>query len=1079
MSNPGYYRFPTIHRNTIVFVSEDDLWSVPTTGGPARRLTAALAEVSHPLISPDGKHIAFIGREDGPVEVYTMPISGGPPTRLTFESAAQCRIAAWSPDSKTIIYASSVGQPFAGLTKLWSVDRLGGLPQQTHYGPAQNISFGPSNKIILGRNTRDPARWKRYRGGTWGRLWIDAKGDGQFHKFVDNLNGNLASPLFLGSRVYFLSDHQGVGNLYSATPSGKSLRRETNHLEFYARHATTDGKRIVYHAGADIYLHDPKTQSSTRVKIDYASPRTQRSRKYADPSSHIESAALHPKGHALALTARGKVFSFESFESPVIQHAPDSTGRLRLAKWLSDGKRLLAVSDDSGEEQLVIFKADGTSSQTRLPRLKIGRVLNLLPSPTQDKAALTNHRGELIEVDLKTRKRRLLDKSQHGRINGIDYSPDGKWIAYGFPNTDRTTVIKLCRLSNGSTTEVTQPVLHDIQPSFDPAGKFLYFLSYRVFDPVYDNLHFDLGFPRGMKPYLLTLAKDTVSPFISGMGAMGAAEDNGKDDDDSEKDDKDKTPDVKVDLDGIQNRILPFPVGEGKYSQIHGVAKNKVLFTANPVTGSLNQSMVSDDPKGVLYSFDLSTKKQTRWCAAVNWLNVSADRKKLVLKSGEWLRVLKTSAKPDEAMDDEPIGRGSGWVDLDRVKLPINPADEWRQMYHEAWRLQRDHFWVEDMSGVDWSLVHDRYLPLVDRVASRSEFSDLIWEMQGELGTSHAYEIGGDYRPGPRYHQGFLGADISWDAKAAGYRIDKIIHGDPWVNGSGSALNLPGANIKKGDILRAIGGKKLTRRITPGQLLVNQAGEEILLTVKRGKSRPRQVTVKALYDDMAARYRQWVEENRAYVHKKTRNRIGYVHIPNMGPLGYAEFHRYYLAEVRHEGLIIDVRYNGGGHVSQLLLEKLMRTRIGYDVQRHFHLEPYPGDSVPGPKVALTNEFAGSDGDIFSHCFKLMNLGPLIGKRTWGGVIGIWPRHALADGSITTQPEYSFWFQDVGWQVENYGTDPDIEVDVLPQDDAANLDRQLDRSIAEAKLMLREQPTKLPKFNNKPKLTLPKSLKGNQ
>jgi tricorn protease len=401
-------------------------------------------------------------------------------------------------------------------------------------------------------------------------------------------------------------------------------------------------------------------------------------------------------------------------------------------------------------------------------------------------------------------------------------------------------------------------------------------------------------------------------------------------------------------------------------------------------------------------------------------------------------------------------------------------------MFREAWRLQRDHFWSEDMSAVDWQLVYQRYLKLVDRVASRAEFSDLMWEMQGELGTSHAYELGGDYRPSPRYPQGFLGADFEYDAAGEGYRITHVVQGDSWREQSDSPLNRLGVNIKEGDILLAIDGQRLGRDVPPAQLLVNRAGVEVQLILanhagQNGEENcqpTRAVLVKTLRHEQPAVYREWVESNRRRVHQETEGRVGYVHVPDMGAMGYAEFHRYYLAESEREGLIVDVRFNGGGNVSQLLLEKLARRRMSYKKPRYGELRPYPYHSVLGPLVALTNEFAGSDGDIFCHVFKLMGLGPLIGKRTWGGVIGIWPRHSLVDGSYTTQPEFPSWFEDVGWGVENYGTAPDIEVDIKPQDYAKGRDPQLARAIKEMLQLMQAKPPQLPDFSPPPSRALP-------
>ncbi|MEM7115343.1 MAG: S41 family peptidase [Chloroflexota bacterium] len=442
----------------------------------------------------------------------------------------------------------------------------------------------------------------------------------------------------------------------------------------------------------------------------------------------------------------------------------------------------------------------------------------------------------------------------------------------------------------------------------------------------------------------------------------------------------------------------------------------------------------------------------------------------LVYRAGNRLRMIKADTKPSGSGNN----RTSGWIDLERAKVSIVPAREWQQMYREAWRLQRDQFWTPDMSQVDWLAAYERYLPLLDRISSRDELSDLLGEMQGELGTSHTYEYGGDYRFGPFYSQGKLGADFSFDAESESWQISHIVQGDIWNEKTSSPLLKPGIDIGIGDRIVAINGRSLSPTYSPRQALVSLGGETVALTVARDDAEPRTFNVKALRSETDARYREWVEGNRRQVHKATNGRIGYIHIPNMGPEGFAEFYRSYLAEVERDGLLIDVRYNGGGNVSQLLLEKLTRRPLGYRPTRWGKQpDPYPNYAINGPLVALTNQNAASDGDIFSHVFKQLGLGPLVGKRTWGGVVGIWPRHSLVDKTTTTQPEFSTWFNDVGWGIENYGAEPDIEIDNSPQDYANGRDAQLERAIAETLALLAENPPETPDFGERPDLSFPK------
>ncbi|MCA9428551.1 MAG: PDZ domain-containing protein, partial [Candidatus Omnitrophica bacterium] len=449
---------------------------------------------------------------------------------------------------------------------------------------------------------------------------------------------------------------------------------------------------------------------------------------------------------------------------------------------------------------------------------------------------------------------------------------------------------------------------------------------------------------------------------------------------------------------------------------------------------------------------------------------VAADATTVLLRMGKRLRALAADTDPKDRPDDDKPSRRSGWLDLNRVRLMLDPPAEWRQMLREVWRLQRDQFWVEDMSGIDWDAVWQRYAPLLPKVGTRAELSDLIWELQGELGTSHAYEMRGDYRDSPDYKQGFLGADLIFDATNDTWVIEKILSGDSWDPKYASPLHRPGVEVSQGMRLLAINGQPVSQEDPPYELLVNTAGQEVALKVANPDgSASKTVAVEPIGSEESLRYRDWVETNRAYVHEKTGGKVGYFHVPDMGPFGYSEFHRGFLTEIDHEGLIVDIRFNGGGHVSQLLLNKLARDRIGYSVTRWMGVEPYPTESPRGPMACLINEYAGSDGDIFSNGFRTMKLGKLIGRRTWGGVVGIWPRNTLVDGTLTTQPEFSNWFQGVGWGIENYGVDPDIVVDILPADYAAGRDPQLDRGIEEVLKEIEANPPILPDFSERPNL----------
>ena len=1065
----GYYRFPTINNSTIVFVAEDDLWSVSTDNPKAFRLTTNISEVSSPLISPNGKWIAFVGTEDGNNEVYVMPSKGGPSTRLTFDGAFVKGIAAWEKDN--IIFSTDFQQAFGRVSGLAKINRKGGQTSLLEYGIASNISFGYPG-VVLGRNTADPARWKRYKGGTAGELWL-SKDDKFNFKNLIKLNGNMACPMWIGNRIYFISDHDGISNIYSCLSSGRSLKQHTFHDEYYVRNARTDEKTIIYHSGADIFLYNISSNKSHKLEIDFNSSFVNRNRKFINPKDYLEDISINNDGSMASFISRGKSFSMGVWDGPAYQQGISDGVRYQKTRFLNDGKKVVLVSDQSGNEKLEIYFIKGRKKSKSLD-LNIGRPYDMKVSPTSDQLVISNHRNELLLVDLKKSSLYKIDKSSKHPIGpNFNWSPCGGYIAYSCSFNSRLYGIKIFDLKNKKKIKVSNPILQDHSPIFDPTGKYLAFISARIFNPVYDNLHFDLGFPRGEKPYIISLNKENDSPFYKSNPKPIKDKKNDEDKDKKKKEDKKKTL-TKIDFENIEDRIIAVPTNEGLFGDI-GFVDNKLFYSSYSDEGSYSDipwyDFSSSDKSTILF-YDLKTNIEKVFMTSISSFTAYPLLDSIMVKSKGIIRILDASLPPTkEILSDSEYNQISGKINLNRARVSINPIKEWEQMYSEAWRLQRDFFWVKNMSGINWKKIYDRYFKLVNRVSSRSEFSDLVWEMQGELGTSHCYEFGGDYKPKRKYNIGLLGADLEFNSEIKAYRIKHLVKGDVWSGHITSPLFRPGLNIKEGMHIKSISGNKLNKSTSPNLYLVNQVNTDIELTVadENGKN-DREITIKTIQNENELRYRDWVEKNRSYVHKKTKNKVGYVHIPDMSPWGYSEFHRYWLSELQYDALIVDVRFNGGGHVSQLILEKLARKRIGYDITRWMGTDSYPADSIAGPIIAITNEYAGSDGDIFSHSFKLMNIGKLIGKRTWGGVVGIWPRNLLVDGTITTQPEFSFWFKDVGWDVENYGTDVNIEVDITPKDYLKGIDTQLDRGIKEILSELKKNPVVKPTFDNKPNLS---------
>ena len=1093
MTNPSppaaYLRQPSVHGDTLVFVSDDDLWRVSTQGGVAVRLSAGLSEPATPCLSPCGQWLAYAGRDEAHSEVWLMPAAGGAARRLTW-LGSDLAVRGWTPDGH-IVFCSNHGQPFFRNWHAFTLDPAGGLPVRVPLGQINHLAHGPGGRRLIGRNTADPARWKRYRGGTAGHLWIEAEAPaevsaaGPAFRRMSELQGNISSPMWLGGRVHFLSDFEGTGNLYSCLPDagdagdagdggeGIGLRRHTDHADFYARHAATDGQRVVYQCGADLWLFDAASDSTQRIDVTLPSARTQAARRFVPAAEHLQGAQLHPQGHSLALEVRGQLHTMALWEGAVHRHGR-AGARRRFGQWLADGQALVAVSDESGEDRIELHRP-GLPTAT-LP-WDLGRVTALKAAPVGSQLAIANHRNELFIGDALAGTLVRVEHSEFSRIEDPAWSPCGGWLACTLPTSPRHTAIQLIEVATQRGVRVTQAEFRDYGAAFCPEGKYLYFLSLRTFDPVYDSVQFELSFPRAARPYLLALQAGGPPPFepaprgMKPAKAEPAAEGGAA---------ARSLPAIQID--GLARRIAAFPVVEGLFGQLAGVAGGKVVWTQLPLAGAHGRGGHKVSP-GRVEQFDFATGEVRTLVEQADQFMLAADHHTLLVRHGPALRIVDAS----RAEGDKPAGptgaghnRKSGSVDLARVRVAVEPPAEWAQMLREVWRLQRDHFWSADMAGTDWDAVWDRYAPLLARVATRGEFSDLVWELQGELGTSHAYEMGGDHRKPPAVALGHLAAQFSAVEDGTAWEITRIVQGDAWDAGADSPLHAVGVMAQVGERVLAVGGQPVGPLLPPQALLVHQAGAKVSLTLAAPDGIPREVLVTALADENPARYREWVERNRAQVHESSGGRVGYLHLPDMMSAGFAEFHRYFATECDRDALIVDVRYNRGGHVSQLLLEKVARKRIAWNVTRWGQPTNYPDEAAAGPVVALTNEHAGSDGDIFSHNFKLMGIGPLVGMRTWGGVVGIWPRQALIDGTQTTQPEYSFWFKDVGWQVENYGTDPQIEIDNAPQDDAHGAgfgqpghDRQLDQALATALEEITRVGVTRPDFGPRPQLRAPR------
>jgi tricorn protease len=771
----------------------------------------------------------------------------------------------------------------------------------------------------------------------------------------------------------------------------------------------------------------------------------------------FSAAAPDHTGRGSAVSVRGAVHWVTHRSGPARALATTAGVRARLPRtFRAEGEEhVVWVTDAEGDDALEFAPATGVApgaTPRRLAAGALGRVLGLAVAPDGSRAAVASHDGRVLLVERESGEVREVDRSEDGEVTGLVFSPDSAWLAWSHPGPRPLRHLKLANTTDLSVTDATPLRFRDYAPAFTLDGKHLAFLSARAFDPVYDEHVFDLAFVGGSRPYLITLAATTPSPFgPQRHGRPFEAPDK------DETPDSEGTPSTRIDLDGLADRIVPFPVEAARYSTLRA-AKDGVLWLRHPVRGVLGASRATPDdpdPKTELERYDLVQQRIEHLAADADHFTVTGDGKRVLLRTDGKLKVVPSDRRASN--DDESDTNIT--VDLSRVRQTVDPAAEWRQMYDETGRLMRDNFWRPDLGGVDWDAVLDRYRPVLDRVATHDDLVDLLWEVQGELGTSHAYVTPrGGWSGGDRA-QGLLGADISRHEDGS-WRIDRILPSETSDPDARAPLAAPGVAVRAGDAIVAVGGQPVDPVAGPAPLLVGTAGKPVELTVSpSGGGDPRHAVVVPLADEEPLRYHAWVADRRAYVHERSGGRLGYLHVPDMVGSGWAQLHRDLRIEVAREGLVVDVRENRGGHTSQLVVEKLARRIVGWDLPRGLRPYSYPEDAPRGPVVAVANEFSGSDGDIVNAAIKALGIGPVVGTRTWGGVIGIDSRYRLVDGTLVTQPKYAFWLEGYEWNVENHGVDPDVEVVQAPQDHAAGRDTQLDEAIRIALAALEENPAK--------------------
>jgi tricorn protease len=1086
-----YFRYPNLHGDLLTFVADDAVGRAPAAGGRAWRISADRAQAASPKFSGDGSLVAWTSWRDGPPEIYLAGTDGGNAARVSYWSNQSTRLRGWGPDGE-ILATTSASQPFQHYTWAYTIpvsDGTGSFAEQRRlpYGPAGDIAINAASIALLTASYQDPAFWKRYRGGTSGRLWVAGRPDDgsgpSFRRMLAGLAGQFYNPMLAGGRFAFLSDFEGVGNVYSCALDGTDLRRHTDHDATYARNASTDGTRIVYQNAGEIWMLADLSPDSDPVRLDVTlgAPAAGRATQLISAGDDLDALSCDATGQASAVQVRGTVHWLTHKEGPARALSAIPGPVARMPRVLGDTGQVVWVVEVDGADALEISPADGLApgeAPRRIAAGQIGWAGELAAAPDGSVLAVAARDGALLLVDVQSGDVSELARSADGPMSDLAFAPDSAWLAWSQPEPGDLRRLRLARVADRQVTDVTDGRFVDTDPVFTADGLYLAFLSKRNFDPVYDAHMFDLSFPYGSRPFLLTLAASTPSPFgpLVGGRPVGAAKDDdgkdGKDAKDGEAADgadgqadakngagqgKPKAKPVTIDLDGLSGRIVQVPVAESRYSSLRA-ADGGLAWMREPLTGNLGEGgtrLDEDHPRPSLEYFDIKRSKCTELADELNWFEASGDGSRLVIRDGHQLVVVPSNRKADPDNADDRVS-----VELSRARFLADPAALWRAAYEEAGRAMRHEFWVPDMADVDWDGALAQYRPLLDRIATSEDFADVLHEAVAELGSSHAYIMPADGSDGTGQIAGLLGADLEPDAD--GWRVTRIVPGESSDPRARSPLAAPGAQIAPGDLLMAVDGRPVDAATGPAPLLVGAAGKPVELTVRRAADGTmHRAVVVPLRSDLRLRYQDWVAGRRQIVRERSGGRAGYLHVPDMVSQGWSDFHRDLRGEMEKEALIVDVRANSGGHTSQLVVEKLARRIIGWDTVRHGRPQSYPVQAPRGPVIAIADEWAGSDGDIVTAAIQILKIGTVIGARTWGGVIGIDGWHKLVDGTSMTMPKFSFWFSQFGWGVENYGVDPDIELLMTPNDWISGTDVQLERAISLAMETLAAEPASAP------------------
>ncbi len=1057
-------RFPDIYGDHVIFVYGGDLWKASDEGGTAVRLTAHPGLELFPKISPDGRWIAFTGQYDGDEQVYVMPSSGGVPTQLTYYPARgplpdrwgfDHQVYGWTPDSKRILFRSTREYWGPAQGRLYTVSIDGGLPVALPMPVSGAGDLAPEgDRLAYSPLFRDFRTWKRYQGGWAQDLYIFYPATNETRRVTDHVRTD-RDPMWVGNDLYFASDRDGTLDLFRHDARGRT-RKVTDFDQWDVRWPSSDGeRRIVFELNGELQILDADSGKTRSLDITVPDDGVHRRPRRVSAEKLIEGGALSPKGERALFVARGDVFSAPIEKGYTRNLTQSSDAHERLATWSPDGRWIAYVSDRGGEEQVWVVDHEAAGPARQLTEGARGRLGFLSWSPDSRKIAFSDYGGRLWSLTVEDKTVRQVADDTWGQISDYTWSPDSGWLAFSLQTTERTSSLHLWNDRDGQLTKVTRDLFDERLPEWDPDGNYLFYLSNRSFAPQISSVEWNYAGARMTSVFAMALRKDVEHPFPPESDEVEVSEQDDADDkDDEDEEEKKEEPAereaLEIDLDGLAQRVARAPIAAENYAGIFAKKGHLLLVEVPPFYYGRQAGS-----KTKLHVFSMKDRKLDTLAEGVNGLSLSADGEKVLVRQGSsWNRY---DAKPKGADSKKAVSTKG-------LMAEVEPRREWETVFDEVWRRYRDFFYAENMHGYDWQALRERYRPWLDHVAHRWDLNYVIGEMIAELTVGHAYIMGGDYQIPERPKVALPGAQFKLDESSGRYRLARILGGQNEEAKYRAPLTEIGVDARAGDFVLAVDGEPLRAPENPYKFLRHKADRPVRLTLASSAdgAETREVELQPISNESSLRYLAWVTANREKVDAATDGQVGYLHIPDMSASGIYEWIKYFYPQMRKKGLVVDVRGNGGGNVSQMILARLQRELLGTRFSRHNdHPATYPETVFHGHLVCLISENSASDGDIFPARFQKAGLGPLIGKRTWGGVIGITNRGPLLDGGTVFVPEFATNDTAGRYIIENEGVSPDIEVENDPASVIAGRDPQLERGIEEVMRMIRDNPLPLP------------------